>query len=284
MGVRVLPLEDPSRPTPARGPDAAHAGRSLPTTVFYPVAGAASLADHPGAAPLHGSFPLVAFAHGFNVTPGTYEDLLHALAAAGYVVAAPLFPISASGLPGPAREDDLYQQPGDMSFVISSLQRAGGPGGWLSGSLDPSLVAAVGQSDGGETVAGMLLIPADRDPRVRVAVILAGQIPTWAGFAPTSVPVLLEQGTADTINPPYLSEQLWGDLPPPKAYLTVYGYGHLPSVLGGLPGPVTVRDTVVAFLDDVLLRRPGAARQFLRYGDTPGVTSLQLVPASGLLW
>ena len=50
-----------------------------------------------------------------------YERLLDAWARAGYVVAAPSFPLTQKHVPGGRRERDLVNQPGDMSFVISRM-------------------------------------------------------------------------------------------------------------------------------------------------------------------
>ena len=68
--------------------------------------------DVPGAAPARapGPFPLVIFGHGFAVTPGPYASLLEAWARAGYVVAAPIFPLGNANAPGGA-ERVRHRQP-----------------------------------------------------------------------------------------------------------------------------------------------------------------------------
>ncbi len=49
-------------------------------------------------------------------------------------------------------ENDIVNQPRDMSFVISQLLAASArPGGPLSGLIDPGEIAVAGQSDGGST-------------------------------------------------------------------------------------------------------------------------------------
>ncbi|HET7352621.1 MAG TPA: hypothetical protein VFJ11_01055, partial [Gaiellaceae bacterium] len=45
-------------------------------------------------------WPLVVFGHGFATTPFRYERLLRAWAAAGYLVAAPVFPLGNANAPG----------------------------------------------------------------------------------------------------------------------------------------------------------------------------------------
>src|SRR5690242_17340592 len=59
-----------------------------------------------------GPQPLVVFAHGFALTPAVYEHLLDAWAHAGYVVAAPVFPLGNADAPGGPTESDLVNQPG----------------------------------------------------------------------------------------------------------------------------------------------------------------------------
>lgn len=72
--------------------------RVLVTYVRYP---------HDDRAPL----PLIVFGHGFATTPGMYARLLDAWARAGYVVAAPLFPVENANAPGSPDESDLINRP-----------------------------------------------------------------------------------------------------------------------------------------------------------------------------
>jgi len=87
VGVRVVRLVDRTRRIGAEP-------RTLVTVVRYPALGAPSAADRPDApaARAAGPFPLVVFAHGYQLGPDTYARLLRAWARAGYVVAAPAFP------------------------------------------------------------------------------------------------------------------------------------------------------------------------------------------------
>ena len=105
--------------------------RTLVTIVRYPAQGPPSGADRVNAPPARagGPFPLVIFGHGFAVTPGIYAPLLRAWARAGYVVAAPVFPLANANAPGGPNENDLVNQPRDMSFLISGMltrERAAG--------------------------------------------------------------------------------------------------------------------------------------------------------------
>ena len=121
VGLRLLHLVDTSRTiTLANGTTEP---RALLTEVRYPALGASDRTDLPDApaARADGPFPLVVFGHGFDVTPALYARLLQSWARAGYVVAAPVFPLENADAPGGPDESDLVNQPADMSFVISRL-------------------------------------------------------------------------------------------------------------------------------------------------------------------
>ncbi len=277
VGTTSILVTDPAGITPRRGTVPAHQGRRLPTSLWFPVAGPPATADTPGARPLAGSFPLVVFAHGFAVTPQYYEPLLHELAAHGYVVAAPLFPISGAGPAGAPREDDMFRQPGDITAVITTLTwLAGRPAGTWSGVVDPARVAIAGHSDGAESVAAMVLYPGDRDRRVSAAVVLSGRafpppVPTGA-----PIPTLVEHGLADTTDPASRGRALFEQLSEPKAYLTELAGSHTSAAAGSDPADRQVRACIVAFLDTVLKRRPAALAELNRHRSAPGSTALQV--------
>ena len=124
------------------------------TYVRYPALGPPSAKERRNAPPQRAAepFPLVVFGHGFTLTPAPYSRLLEAWARAGFVVAAPRFPLENAQAPGGPDESDLINQPADMSFVISKLLSASSrPGGQLQGLIDPQRIAVSGHSDGGET-------------------------------------------------------------------------------------------------------------------------------------
>jgi pimeloyl-ACP methyl ester carboxylesterase len=191
----------------------------------------------------------VVFAHGFDAGPAMYDGLLRHVAAAGYVVAAPLFPISGSGLPGPPREDDMANQALDLRAVITGLTAAARPGHWLAQTLDAREIAVAGHSDGAETAAASVLVSQDQDPRISAAVLFAGQMPTWGEIRPSSIPTLVVQGSADTVNPPQLSRDLYQRLRAPKAYLAVAGTDHMQLVSAVGARGRAVQKAFVDFLD-----------------------------------
>jgi hypothetical protein len=151
----TITLFDPTRDTPARGDAPATSGRLLVTDIRRPIGPT-------------GPLPLVVFAHGWNSNPTVYETLLDAWAAAGYLVAAPVFPDSANTLPG-SPVSNYPEQAFDLSFIITSLL------GGRAGPVDPTRIAVAGHSDGGTDVALLALNPAySRSPGEGLPVSVRG--------------------------------------------------------------------------------------------------------------
>ncbi|MFI5046299.1 MAG: hypothetical protein ACHQIG_04475, partial [Acidimicrobiia bacterium] len=112
-------------------------GRDLWTRVWYP-----AVRDQ---AP----YPLVIFAHGFGVGPDDYAPLLARIASAGYVVAAPLYPVLSGWPYGPSDVDDWDQKLPDTWFVTDSMIDLGNSGDpTFGGLIDPARIAVAGHSDG----------------------------------------------------------------------------------------------------------------------------------------
>ncbi len=257
--------------------------RRLVTVIRYPAL-ASGHGDVRGAAPARadGPFPVVVFGHGFAVTPAPYAPLLRAWTRAGYVVAAPIFPLENEYAQGGPDEQDLVNQPRDMSFVISQLLTASAArAGFLSRLIDPRRVAVAGQSDGGETA---LAVAYDRyflDRRVRAAMILSGaKIPGVGGFdfpAP-SPPLLATQGTADTINPPSFTSAFFDIAPPPKYLLSMFRAPHLGPYTSEQPQLSIVTRVTIAFLDRYLEGASAAFDRVVAAGDVPGVSTVAAEP------
>lgn len=259
VGLWTVKLVDGSRVIQL--PDGSSEPRPLLTYVRYPALGPPTVTDRPGASAARrcGPFPLVIFGHGFAVTPGLYKRLLQAWTRAGYVVAAPVFPLENANAPGGPNESDLISQPADMSFLISQLladsKSATGP---LSGLIDPTRIAVSGQSDGGDTSLAVAYNPSYRDPRVRAAVILSGAELPGSGpyaFSRGEPPLLATQGTADTVNPPSLTHEFFEAAQRPKYLLTLIGAEHLPPYSDQQPQLSIVERVSIAFLDAYLKGR-----------------------------
>jgi dienelactone hydrolase len=255
----TITVVDATRPTVRLG-QAVSPVRTLPTTIVRPSAG--------------GKWPLVVFAHGYNVGPDTYAHLIDAIAAAGYVVAAPVFPLTNSGAGPLLDEDDIQQQPGDVRAVITEVERRSATiDGLLGGRVIADRVAVVGHSDGAETALGTGF-DGPADPHLRAVVALAGSpIDNGAALA-RAVPLLVAQGDADRVNPPAEGAKLYATARAPRAYLSLIGAGHLPAVAQATPWRPVVEREVVHFLDLEVAGRVGARAALVRDGDVAGVSAL----------
>ena len=265
-------------------PDGRTVPRTLETYVRYPARGPVTSGDVRGApaARSAGPFPLIVFGHGFAVTPSLYARLLRAWAAAGYVVAAPVFPLGNANAPGGPNESDLPNQPADMRLVISRMLAADdASSGPLSGLIARREIVVAGQSDGGDTALAVAYDPRFRDPRVSAAIILSGaEIPALGGFqiAPGGPPLLATQGTADTINLPSATDDYYDSAPAPKYLLRLLGASHLPPYSSNPTQLGVVKRVTIAFLDHYLEHRPGSLRTLLADGHVPGVATLDAHP------
>jgi predicted dienelactone hydrolase len=246
-----------------RLPDGRDVARRLATVVWWPGSG--------------GPHPLLVFAHGFAVTPADYAPLLRTIASAGYVVAAPIFPLTNADAPGGPDEADLVNQPRDVSFVITRLLALSRSGGRLQGALQPSQIAVAGQSDGGITALAVAYDARYRDRRVRAAIIMSGARPSGFGSFPRDGPPLLAmQGTADPLNAPATTAAYFSVAYRPKFLLWLIGASHRPPYTDEQPYLGIVERSVVAFLDHYLDGQPLAA--FERTARRRGLTRLVADP------
>jgi dienelactone hydrolase len=255
--------------------------RTLVTEIRYPAQGnPGGRADVRGAPPAkrRGRFPLIVFAHGFDITPDPYGRLLDAWASAGYVVAAPIFPLTNPRAPGGPNESDLVNQPTDVSFVITRMVKAdGATRGILARLIDRREIAVSGQSDGGSTALAAAYNDHFRDGRIGAAIILSGaRLPGVGGydFRSGEPPLLAVQGTADTSNSPSSTYAYFGLAAAPKVLLRLWGAPHLGPYTGEQPYLGVVERVSIAFLSGYLRHRPGARRRMWGVGNVRGVASL----------
>ncbi len=253
----VLPLVDTSRPTVSHGSVVA-TSRTLTTLVWAPA--------------VPGRWPLVVFGHGFQVGPEPYEAMLQAWSSAGYVVAAPEFPLGDQAVAGAnLDENDLMNEPDDLRFVIDSLVAPGSP---EAARIDPSRVAAAGHSDGAEAAVAAGVNPVPPGEPVIRAVIAMAVSPIPPGGPLATPPVLITQGDADSINPTVLGQQVYGQVRSPKYFLDLLGGGHLPPVEAGSAWLPTIDAVAEDFLN-LYVAGGGSPTDLVRDGNHPGLTTLQ---------
>jgi len=287
VGMLTETLVDTQRSTVAWGPNPQRPSRTLVTTIFYPAEGSpSSRLPGIGAAPDRsgGPYPLIVFAHGLGSDPLQYETLLSYWASAGFVVAAPKFPLTNDHTPGGPDAGDVVNQPGDMSFVITSmLDAAARPNGTLSALVDPNAVGAAGHSNGAITTLGLIANTCCKDQRVKAAVVMAGdEVPFSGGTYEMAAapPLLLVHGTADQLLPYPLAIGMFNAARGPKGLLTVHGGGHDSAAALSAPSSSSVLRTTTDFFD-AYLRGNQAAIVRITGDAQPGVTTVRFVPQVG---
>jgi predicted dienelactone hydrolase len=264
-----LTFVDSSRPTPANGSYPGAPTRTLPTLVSLPTRGGRVL---------RGPLPLVVFATGIGGNSTNYAPLYDFWVRAGYVVAAPTFPLSNDRAPGGTTAADFTNQPADVRFVTSQLLAASQTrGSRLRGLIDPNRVAVAGKSLGAITVLEVGYNPASRDPRVKAVIALTGFVGVGGPhFVGITTPLLLEHGDADTTAPIQGSRDAFAQAQPPKFFVTLVGQTHGSAFGGGTkPAEQVVERTTVDFLDRYVKGVRGATARLQRDANVAGVASLQ---------
>jgi len=226
-------LVDTSRPLVDQGATLA-ASRSLPTTIIAPTGS--------------GRYPLVVFIHGYEVGPTFYARYLQMLAAHGYVVAAPSFPLEDPADGHPLTETDLPNEAGDVAFVVTTL--TSGP--WAA-HLAQGKVAVVGHSDGADVALLAGYSQAHADPQVRAVIADAPDpmtTPTIAGGPPLE----LVHGSADQIVDPSASATVMTQVAAERWSVTLAGADHASSIHGPSPWTASFDAATLDFLDAVLTR------------------------------
>lgn len=252
----MLHLVDRSRTI--RLPNGSRVARPLVTVVRYPVTG--------------GAHPLIVFAHGFALTPATYSRLLNAWAGAGFVVAAPVFPLENAHAPGGPTESDLVNEPRDISVVVDHLLA-----GTLGSEIDRTKIAVAGHSDGAVAALAVAYDRRFRDRRIRAAIVMSGASPAGMGPFPRHGPPLLAvQGTSDPINAPANTDAYFRLARRPKFLLWLLGASHRPPYTAEEPQLGIVERATIAFLDRYLDGQP--LRAFEDAAKRRSITRLESEP------
>lgn len=256
-------------------------GRQVPTTVWYPATAAAGAAgatqpDHRDA-----PYPLLVFSQGYEEYPTAYMPLLQAWASAGFVVAAPSYPDTdppaTPKTPAPDRAD-IVHHPTDLKTVLAAvLGASSGRGTTLSGLVDPYEIGLVGQSDGGDVSLAVGADTCCRYPGVGALAILSGA--EYAGFqgpyfATPTPPLLVVQGSADVINPPGCSVQIYDAAPAPKYYLDLVGADHLAPYTSVDPYETVVAHVTTDFFEAELEGRTVALGAMAGAANNPPLSAL----------
>jgi dienelactone hydrolase len=237
---RTVTFVDPSRPTSPTAGSAGSKSRTLPTLILTP----------PGAGPSK-RLPLLVFGHGLGALPSQYDKLLRAIAARGYVVAAPAFPLSNKNTPGGPSLLDQPNQAADMSFVITQMLK--------DPAVDSKWVFAGGHSLGGITTVDLLGRPDVADKRLDGVFVVAGTVNLFSSqkmFSGTpATPVLFLHGDADATVPIELGASTYEVAKKPKWFLTFLNGDHSFGLVGK-PDELTRVATVytnamVAFTDSI---------------------------------
>jgi dienelactone hydrolase len=286
IGFRQMTLIDRSRSTTPNPPAPTIPTRTLETLVFYPsdTPPAPDAAENAPVARAGRPFPLVVLAHGLSGFPAAYLTLIEAWARAGYVVAAPKFPLTNATTAGGTRIVDYNNQPADVSFVITQLLAANSQSGDpLAGVIDPNHIAAAGHSLGAMTVLG-LRNSCCEDHRISADIVLAGtELPFGNGsfFPPPAVPILFVHGTKDELVPYAGGRKAFADAPAPKFFVTLPGADHVFPYLGSpdtQPRARVVVTTTIDFLDRFEKGVPAALTRLTRDASVAGVASIESSP------
>ncbi len=200
-------------------------GRQVPITVFAPVKG--------------GMYPLAAFSHGAFAAPDRYRALLAPIAAAGFVVVAPMHIDSEEfeHETPPSRNETWLTRNADMALALAPPRSVMDELGNRGLTLDPLRTAAFGHSYGAlfaHLTAGAQAIEASgvsADRRNPAVDVVAGWSPPGPmpgliaaeGWSSLAVPTLTITGTTDVF-PGFVDD--W------RAHTASYDNG--PSGLGAL--------------------------------------------------
>ncbi|HVO22484.1 MAG TPA: hypothetical protein VMW56_02530 [Candidatus Margulisiibacteriota bacterium] len=208
------------------------------------------------------ALPLLLMAHGFGGLPEKFDAFAHSVAAAGFVVAAPAFPLTNDNAPGghDAGLNDFVHQPADLSFVLTQLLQASrSVTDSLAGAVNADEVAVLGHSLGGTTAIGMTRKSCCADARVRAVILVAAAVPLAATFGAdvvvSDLPTLLIQGTEDPVVLYSTALAYYDHIGAPRFLVGLLDAGHSEALESQSKPPIPARDAAqratIAFLNAV---------------------------------
>jgi len=218
------------------------------------------------------------FSQGYDLSVQAYSTLLTDWASAGFVVAAPTYPHTDPSDQSALDENDITNHPTDLRYVITTLlDAARGSGSILSGLIDANEIGVVGHSDGADVTLAAATDTCCRDPRVKAAAILSGaELASFGGHYALSggVPLLVTQGSADTINLPACSAQIYNAAGSPKYYLDLLGAPHESPYADPGPDQQIVAQVTTDFFDTELAGQTAALAAMTTDGNVGGRSAL----------
>jgi dienelactone hydrolase len=250
--TEVRTLVDVARSTPAKPGFDGAPDRTIATRLWYtPEAPRGTACGKHGCA-------LIVLAHGFGGSTMRFDAYGRYLAARGYVVAAPTFPLTNEAAPGGHLSgiNDLVAQPGDVSFVIDRMLAASAdPADALHDRVDGARIAAMGHSLGGATVAALTRLDCCTDPRVDAVIAVAPAMYVIGLFGgdlhAEGPPTLSLTGDLDTAVPSPVVRGFFDGITPPRIYVQLVGANHVNLIENyGEPSPLLqpTEETSAAFL------------------------------------
>ena len=144
-----------------------------------------------------------------------------------------------------------------------------------------SEIAAAGQSDGGDATLALSYNSCCVDSSLKAALVLSGA--EYPGFPNTyfttpAIPMLVTQGSADTINPPQLSSAIYAAAPSPKYFLNLIGATHLEPYTAYNAYEQTVAAVSVDFFNAYLKGETQALSAMSSAGNLQGTAQLTSSP------
>jgi predicted dienelactone hydrolase len=267
-------IVDKSRPTAANKGYPGAPDRTIRVKYYFPT----EKGDDPATA--GAPFPLIIWSHGWTAGPEVYQNLERAFASAGFVVAAPAYPLSNSASPGGPVVTDLGNQPADASFVLDHVL-ALTKSGWLEGVVDPVKIGAGGHSLGGFTTYELVYNSACRDDRVKAAVVMSAIAAGCSGtnFKNIDTPLLAVHGDHDELVPYDGGQKSFAEAHSPKFFMTFLGGKHVTEELGGTtPGQRALTKAIIGFFNRYLRGEASGLEQLKAAATQPGLTTLDAQP------